>query len=49
MKFFCKGLTSYCLLLQSFAMFGGVYAFASCIAQRLRQKQDGEISLQDHI
>ena len=28
--------------LQSFAIFGGVYAFASCIAQRLRQKQDGE-------
>ena len=27
--------------MQSFAIFGGVYAFASCIAQRLRQKQDG--------
>ncbi|CAL8464408.1 g3943 [Coccomyxa elongata] len=25
---------------KSFAIFGGVYAFASCIAQRLRQKQD---------
>ena len=24
-------------------MFGGVYAFASCIAQRIRQKQDGEL------
>lgn len=30
-----------CIVLQSFAIFGGVYAFASCIAQRLRQKQDG--------
>ena len=30
--------------LQSFAIFGGVYAFASCIAQRIRQKQDGELS-----
>ncbi|CAL5220624.1 g2667 [Coccomyxa viridis] len=25
---------------KSFAMFGGVYAFASCITQRIRQKQD---------
>lgn len=32
-----------CVLLQSFAIFGGVYAFASCIAQRLRQKQDGGV------
>ena len=31
-----------CNVVQSFAIFGGVYAFASCIAQRLRQKQDGE-------
>ena len=30
--------------LQSFAMFGGVYAFASCIAQRIRQKQDGKLT-----
>ncbi len=27
---------------QSFAMFGGVYAFASCMVQRIRDKQDGE-------
>ena len=27
---------------QSFAIFGGVYAFASCMVQRIRDKQDGE-------
>ena len=27
---------------QSFAMFGGVYAFVSCLVQRIRNKQDGE-------
>lgn len=27
---------------QSFAIFGGVYAFASCMVQRIRAKQDGE-------
>ena len=35
----CDSLMS--CMVQSFAIFGGVYAFASCIAQRLRQKQDG--------
>lgn len=29
------------LSLQAFAVFGGVYALASCIVQRLRQKEDG--------
>ena len=36
----CCNSLIFCMV-QSFAIFGGVYAFASCIAQRLRQKQDG--------
>ena len=27
-------------LVQAFAVFGGVYAFAQCVIQRLRQKED---------
>ncbi len=36
-----------CMTLQSFAIFGGVYAFASCIVQRIRQKKDGKPSPMD--